>query len=149
GLLGSLSSVLSFTPAMVWVVWVGVVFMAAHVLVSVVTSYEQLTDVEFPPSARKKRHLLLKWVTGGLLLATVVAHITCVQLFGAFALQTTVSAVVVTLAVVLTLAIHICVGAKSLLTDLGLDKRHMTLLRWVVVALAVAIALITIASLLM
>ena len=65
--LGSFRGVFSSDSPPAWVLWAGIAVVAFHVVASVVTSYQQITDEEFPPSVRKKRHLLLKWVTGGLL----------------------------------------------------------------------------------
>ena len=49
-------------------VWVGVAVCAAHVVLSALTSREMLLDTVRPPSLKKKRHLVLKWVSGIVLL---------------------------------------------------------------------------------
>ena len=106
-----------------------------HVVLSIVTSYQQLTDVEFPPSSRKKRHLALKWFTGALLACSIATHIACVRVPGlvaSFPLLPKLATVVLSI----VLAWHICVGMKSLLKDIGLSKRLMTPLRVVVCVLA-------------
>ena len=137
GLIGSFASVFSFTSALRWVVWVGVALVALHVLLSALTSYLQMTDAEFPPSARKKRHLVLKWATGILLALMVVAHITCMRVSGALV---PVLSAVVTALVAVALAVHVWVGAKSLLKDIGAGTALMTPLRVVMCALAAVFA---------
>ena len=147
GLMGSLSSLFSLSSAAAWIVWIGMVFVAAHVVVSIVTSYQQMTDAEFPPSPRKKRHLVLKWTTGGLLLVMAGAHIACMRMFGAAAAQSSITAAIVTVALAAVLATHVCVGAKSLLTDLELSKGFMKPLRVVVIVLVVVISCATLIAL--
>ncbi len=141
GVLGSLSGLIGLKSPFTWFVWVGVALVGMHVVISIVTSREQLADVERPPSARKKRHLALKWATGGLLLATAAAHIVTMRLWGAAAMQSSISGVVLTCVLAAMLAVHLCVGAKSLLTDLGIDRKFMTVFRAVVCVLAVFIAI--------
>lgn len=133
GSLGSLSVLGCFSGSLVWLVW-GAVFLACvHVVVSIVTSYQQLTDVEFPPSARKKRHLALKWVTGGLLALVALAHIVLPP-------STTLAALVI-IVVSVALAVHLCVGSKSLLKDLEIDRRYKMAFRVVVCVFAGLFAL--------
>ena len=120
--LGGLEALVSLPSPAPWIMWVGVGIVAVHVVTSVVTSYQQLSDAEFPPSTRKKRHLALKWVTGGLLAIAAGAHIVCVQTFGPDAVQVNVSVMVVVLLLVVVLCVHVWVGAKSLVTDLEQDK---------------------------
>ena len=124
-LLGALSVHIPVPKGLSWVVWAAVVLAVAHVLASVVTSYEQLGDMEHPPSARKRRHLALKWVTGVLVCALVALHI-------AHAVPDPI--VMAVLAVVV--CVHVCTGAKSLLTDLGLNKRYRDAVRVAAIAIA-------------
>ena len=100
--------------------------VGVHVVVSIVTSREQLVDTERPPSKRKKRHLALKWATGILLAIAVIAHIVLPHdgMLALFAIG----------AVCITFAIHLCVGARSLLKDLGFDRRYKTAFRVAVCA---------------
>ena len=132
--LGSLSVMMGFISPLAGLVWVGVVLIIVHIVASIITSWEQLGDIEYPPSPRKKRHLALKWVTGGLLAAAAIAHIVVP---GSVAAST---AVIV--AVCIVLAVHLCVGSKSLLKDLGLDTQGKTAFRIVVCAFAAACAAI-------
>ena len=134
--LGSLSAVTGLSRELLWMVWGAVGLVVAHVVASVVTSREQLTDAERPPSARKKRHLALKWVTGGSLAIAVVAHI--------FLPHDGLLSLLVVVAVCLALAVHLCVGARSLLKDLGLDRRYKTAFRVVVCVFLFACALVMI-----
>lgn len=143
-LLGSLEAHIPLASPPALVMWAGIAIVGAHVIASVVTSHEQLTDAVFPPSKRKKRHLALKWITGSALLIVIVAHIICIRTFGAAAVQTSSTAILVTLALVAVLAIHIWVGAKSLITDLGLNKGLVKPFRAIVCVLAVVIGCIVI-----
>ena len=124
GALGSVSAVTGFTGSLSWVVWGAVILLMLHVAVSVVTSVQQLNDAERPPSRRKKAHLLLKWVTGGLLAIAAIAHIVLPK-------SMTVSAYVI-IAVSIALAVHLCVAAKSWLADLSIDRRWKWPFRMVV-----------------
>ncbi|MBQ9042430.1 MAG: hypothetical protein IJ111_15680 [Eggerthellaceae bacterium] len=124
GTMGSLSALFGFSGALAWVVWGAVILACLHVVVSALTSAQQLTDKEFPPSRRKKAHLALKWVTGGLLAVAAIAHIILPK--------SSVAAAGVIVAVSVVLAVHVWVGSKSLLTDLGFSRRYMWPLRIVV-----------------
>lgn len=137
-LLGGLEGIFPLTAPPKWILWLGVIVVGIHVVVSIVTSYSQLTDAEFPPSARKKRHLLLKWVSGGALAVVAAAHIVYMQTSGAHTVQASPVSAVVALVLIVALAVHSWIGAKSLVTDLGFSKRLMLPFRIVVCALAVA-----------
>lgn len=115
GTMGSLSSVLGFSSPFSWVVWIAVVIACVHVAVSLLTSSQQLNDAERPPSKRKKAHLALKWVTGSLLAVAAFAHITLPK--------SMVASAYIIVGVSIVLAVHLCVCAKSLLVDIGFDKR--------------------------
>lgn len=133
GILGSLSSLFGLPSSLAWLVWGAVVLAGAHVVASVVTSREQLNDVERPPSARKKRHLALKWATGIALALAAAAHILLPQ-----------SSALATWAIVvlcIALAAHVCVGSKSLLKDLNIDRSYKTVFRVVVCAIFAACAI--------
>ena len=147
GMLGSFGVLAGFTSPFSWLVWLGMALVVAHILVSIITSYQQMTDAEFPPSARKKRHLVLKWVTGGLLAIVACAHIAAINIYGATALQASLSAAAFGVVLCAVLAIHLCVGSKSLLKDLEIDRRHKMAFRVVVcvVCAAIAIALLVMA----
>lgn len=139
GVLGCVSVLTGYTGSMSVLVWCGVALIAVHVVASIVTSRQQLADVQFPPSARKKRHLALKWATGALLAAVVAAHVALPK--------STVTAAVVIIAVSVVLAVHLCVGSKSLLKDLGIDRRYKTAFRVAVclfAAVFVAVMLVAI-----
>lgn len=127
-LLGGVSAVTGYTSGLIWLVWVFAALAVAHIVASGVTSHEQLTDAERPPSVRKKRHLLLKWVTGGLLLVVACVHVLLPR--------ETWSAIAVTVALAAVLAVHVCVGSKSLLKDLGIDRRYKMVFRVVVCTIA-------------
>lgn len=143
--LGSLSALVGLTSPFTFLVWVGVCAIGVHIVISVFTSREQLNDPERPPSPRKKRHLALKWATGGLLAAVAAAHIVTMRLYGAEAMQSSATGTVLIVALAIVLAVHLCVGSKSLLRDLGIESRYKTAFRVVVIVFAMffAIAAIT------
>ena len=133
-ILGSLSVIMGFISPLAGLVWVGVAFIVVHIVASIITSREQLGDTEYPPSPRKKRHLALKWVTGGLLAAAAIAHIVLPD--------SAVASTVIIVVVCIVLAVHLCVGSKSLLKDLGLDTQRKTAFRIVVCVLIAACAVV-------
>ena len=141
-LLGSVSSFADIGHSLAWLVWVGVAIAAVHVIVSVFTSKDQLNDKVDPPSTRKKLHLVLKWVTGVALVAMVVVHVITVNVFGASVFQTMPEGAGFIMLVALALAAHVWVGAKSLVVDLGFDKRHARVARTVIVAVAIVVSLV-------
>ena len=138
--LGAASMVLGFAGALSWVVWAGVGLVVVHVALSIATSREQLTDRERPPSARKKRHLALKWATGAVLAAVAAAHVVLPK--------SDLVAALLMVVVAAALAVHLCVGAKSLLKDLRIDRRHKTALRVIICALLAAVVAVTLGCLL-
>ena len=146
GLLGSLAPVAAFESPLRWVVWVGIGLVVVHVVLCVATSREQLTDAEFPPSARKKRHLVLKWATGGVLAVAACVHVACLRIPGAFAAFPWASAVVAAVLAAL-LAWHVFVGMKSLIKDVGLPKDLIAPARVAICALAVVIGVAVFAAL--
>lgn len=129
-----------------WAVWVGVVLIGVHVALSIVTSKQQLTDVERPPSPRKKRHLALKWVTGGALAAIACAHIVMMRVWGPWFLPSRIVGALVIVALAVALAVHMCVGSRSLLKDLEIDRRFKTAFRVVVCACAAIVSVMALVS---
>ena len=140
-LLGSAAMAFGYVSPFAWVVWIGVGLIVLHVLLSVATSREQLVDQARPPSARKKRHLALKWVTGAILAVAAIVHVALPK--------STLAASLLMLVVVVALAVHVCVSAKSLLTDIGIDKRYKMLVRIIVCALLAVAAMVTLTCLFM
>ena len=134
--IGGISLLTGFASPFAVLVWVGVGLVAVHVVASVVTSREQLGDVERPPSARKKRHLALKWATGIALLATAAFHIVSMRMPVATAPSLALDLVAIVV-VAVALAAHLWVGSKSLLKDLGLNTRHQPAFRAAVCLFAV------------
>lgn len=128
GILGSLAGLIGFKSSFSFLAWAGVAFVAMHVMACIVTSYQQLTDTVRPPSVQKKRHLVLKWITGIPLACTVAIHIVSIRLYGAGFVFTAQGAVL-TIVLALLLAWHMCVGAKSLLKDLNIDRKYRTVFR--------------------
>lgn len=141
--LGSVGALAGYTSPLKGLVWCGIALVVAHVVVSVVTSIQQLADADRPPSTRKKRHLALKWATGALLAVAVVVHVAAMRSYGSVSLQTTASGVVLTLVLCIVLGIHVCVGSKSLLKDLNIDRRYKGAFR---MAVCVVLAVVAIAA---
>ena len=140
-ILGGLESVTPLRSSAPWIIWIGVGAIVVHIAVSAVTSYEQLTDAEFPPSKRKKQHLALKWATGGVLAALAIAHIATTMLYGPDAVQASFAFSALVLMLVAALTIHMWVGAKSLVVDLGLSKSLILPFRVIVCLVAVVVAM--------
>lgn len=134
GTMGSLSSIFGFTNSFPWVVWIAVGLIGIHAVVNILTSVQQLNDAEHPPSRRKKAHLALKWATGGLLAAIAVAHIVLPK--------SSAAAAFLIIGVSVALAAHLCVCAKSLLSDLALDSRGKWPFRVVVCLFALFFTLV-------
>ena len=141
GVLGALSGFLDVPNSFAWLVWGGIGLIVAHVVASIVTSRQQLGDKERPPSPRKKRHLALKWATGIALAAAVVFHIVNMQMAGESLSEAVAGpiGIIGMLALIVFLAVHICVGIKSLLKDIGASRERMNIIRVVVVAVAIAL----------
>ena len=129
-LLGALGLHVPIPASFSWVIWIAVALIALHVVLSAVTSYQQMMDRENPPSVNKRNHLILKWGTGILLAAVVIAHI-----------EHVLPGPVVMAVLAGVTAWHVCVGAKSLLTDLGLDKRRRDAVRIAVIVIAALAAI--------
>ena len=146
-LLGGLEGILSLQRPAAYIPWIGVGVVVIHVVMSIVTSYGQLTDAEFPPSSRKKRHLLLKWLSGICLAVVAAIHIVSIQAFGSEAIQVSITATATVLLLVVVLVIHVWIGAKSLITDLGLHKGLILPLRIVLCVVAVSVGCIVVAGL--
>lgn len=66
--LGIVSNLIAF------MVWIAIGIAGLHVITCVITSFQMLNDKVRPPSVRKKRHLVLKWVTGVLILLVAGMH---------------------------------------------------------------------------
>jgi hypothetical protein len=108
--------------------WAGLAGIVFHVAFCIATSVRMLTDDVRPPSRNKKRHLLLKWVTGAVLLVVLATHLPGVPIGG-------LARAALSAALVLALAVHLFVGAKSLLKDVGLSSSGKV---WVRVAAGIA-----------
>lgn len=132
--LGSLSTLVPIPKFMAWMIWVGVALIVVHMSLSVATSYEQLTDYLRPPSAAKRRHLGLKWLTGLVLALIALIHIS----------PTTCPLYEKSLMVALAAATawHVYVGARSLLSDLGCNKDRRSIVRAAALAIAAVSSLI-------
>ena len=113
--------------------WIAVAALAVHVALSVATTRQMLTDATRPPSSKKKQHQVLKWVSGAAVAMLLAAHV----------LVQPEPAVRAALLVALAgaLAWHLWLGAKSLLKDLGADRRYRIALKTAAVVVAAAVVL--------
>lgn len=146
-LMGGASMAFGFESALKALAWAGVAGICAHVVLCAVTSYQMMTDTVRPPSSKKKRHMALKWATGALLLVTAAVHFTVLGTGSASASGVQASGAALALALLVVLAAHLCIGAKSLLKDLNIDRTYRTAFRAVVVVLAVVSGLLTLSAL--
>ena len=123
------------------IVWIGAALVGLHVVLSVITTLRMLTDTERPPSQRKKRHQVLKWVTGIVLLVCVILHLVLFrgQEPPIDSLQANLVAAILMILLVVSLGVHICTGIKSLTRDLDLPKAIRTPLRLATVLLALCL----------
>ncbi len=121
------------TDSLAFLVWVAVGLAGVHVVMCIVTSYKMLSDTVRPPSDKKKRHLVLKWVTGGLVLLVAGVH---VAVGGGLQESGRLVVLLVEMALAFCLASHTYIGVKSLLKDLGIARRYRTALRMVICVLA-------------
>ena len=133
GILGILWMSDAVPAELAFVIWAFFIIALAHGLLSIVTSRQMLHDAERPPSRRKKRHLVLKWVTGLALLLIACIHALLPQ--GAVLWPT------VSILVALALAVHMYVGSRSLASDLGLPREIRIAFRLVAVIWAVIVCI--------
>lgn len=137
GILGILWTSGAINAELAFVIWAFFIAALVHGLLSIVTSRRMLHDAERPPSRRKKRHLVLKWVTGLALLLIACVHALLPEHAAAWPS--------VSILVALALAVHMYVGGKSLTSDLGLPRGMCIAFRLVAIAWAgiVCIGLLT------
>ena len=120
--LGSISLLYPIPRSFGFLIWGGVGLVVIHVILCIATSKDMLTDTKRPPSNKKKDHLVLKWVSGALLIPAVVLHLSG---FGN-SLETGYTSFYLALIFLLIvfIASHEYVGIKSLLKDLDIDRRY-------------------------
>lgn len=126
-----LGALLMLWPGMpsrfVWVVWVGAAAAAVHVALSAATTYTMFTDTVRPASERKRSHQKLKWLTGALLAAAVVAHQLSLGLLAPVPAQAAAPlSCLAMVAAAVFLSIHLCTGVKSLTRDISLPPAART-----------------------
>lgn len=136
--LGSLDLHVELPSNLAWTVWVGAALAAIHIALCGATSVSMLTDQKRPPSSKKKRHLALKWATGVLLLAVAAPH--ALEYFGSD------RTLPLAIALVIAVAAHACIGAKSLLKDLSLPRTWRPTFRIVVCALTAVAGITTLVA---
>lgn len=144
--IGSVAGLVPLSTGLAWVVWIGAALAAAHVALCGATSALQLTDTVRPPSVNKKRHLALKWATGVALLVAAAVHVFVIRTVGAHDMLSDISGVFVIAALAAALAAHVCVGSKSLLKDLGVDRSYRAAVRVTACVCAAAFALAALAG---
>lgn len=133
GILGILWTSGAINAELAFVIWAFFIAALVHGLLSIVTSRQMLHDAERPPSRRKKRHLVLKWVTGLALLLIACVHALLPEHAAAWPS--------VSILVALALAVHMYVGGKSLASDLGLPRGMRIAFRLVAIAWAVIVCI--------
>ena len=111
-----------------WLVWGMLGVVGVHVVASVAATALMLTDTERPPSARKKRHFVLKWVTGALLALVIGVHVVCVIFPEGLGLDAS-QLKVPFLLLLAALAWHVGIATKSLARDLGIGKKTRDVMR--------------------
>lgn len=121
-ILGSISLLYPIPRSFTFLIWGGVALVVVHIILCVATSRYMLTDTERPPSKKKKDHLVLKWVSGGLLILTVALHLSGFGNNLTSGFSNSYFALILIL--IAFLASHEYVGIKSLLKDLDIDRRY-------------------------
>lgn len=124
--------------SMPWLVWGMLGAVGVHVVASVAATVLMLTDTERPPSARKKRHFVLKWATGALLALVIGVHLVCVIFPEGIGLDAS-QLKVPFLLLLAALAWHVGVATKSLARDLGIGKKMRDVMRAVYVLAVLAL----------
>ena len=141
---------LSFDGKFVWVVWVGVGALAVHIALSIGTTVSMLTDTVRPPSDKKKRHQLMKWITGVTLLAAALVHVCTTSAIANGGVVEPLSWVGFALMIALAAALtwHLLVASKSLLKDLHVPdhKRYRPWMQRAFVACVVVAAIILVVA---
>ena len=138
--LGATALHVDIPSSLSWTVWIGAALVCAHIVFCIATSTSMLTDAKRPPSQKKKRHLALKWITGALLLAVAIPH--AAEFYGGD--RTPLLAILLIIAV----AAHACVGAKSLLKDLSLPRTWRPAFRAIVCIIAALAGIATLIAVL-
>lgn len=132
--MGAITQVTPIENSFKWLIWAFAALILVHAATCVATSYFMLTNTERPPSKGKKQHLVLKWVSGGILLLLALLHAFGVANLG-------VPFLVVLLAVI---AWHSYVGVKSFTRDLNMPGKYRLPIRITLITLAVIIAAVAI-----
>ena len=132
----------TFTGRFVWVVWVGVGLVAVHIIMSIGTTVSMWTDTVRPPSDKKKRHQIMKWVTGVALLAVAGIHMASGMPGSAWPMAALM------LCVAAALGWHMFVASKSLLKDLHVPhhKKYRPYLQAALIAACVVAGVIILAA---
>ena len=138
-LLGVLTQRQIVSSALEALVWVGVAALAVHIAGSIGTTWYMFTDTQRPPSDRKKRHQLLKWITGGVVLGIALYHMLAHG--GSAAGQDYLQGVML-LVLLAALTVHSLTGVKSLTRDLGIGKRMRVPIRAALICIAVSIGVV-------
>lgn len=129
------------SSTMVWAVWMGIALIGVHVLLTVATSYSMLTDEHRPPSAKKRQHLWLKWITGGIVVAGAAVHIVVTNQIGGGS-AAGMQPLIIMLVLLAALGMHACTGVKSLLKDMGWNRAWLVPLRIAIIAVCCAIGVV-------
>ena len=130
---------------LIGLIWLGLAGIVVHIALSARTTYEMFTDTIRPPSPEKRRHMILKWCTGAVLLLAVFIHLpldikSLIGLnFGVDIVNYGPLSFCLLLLMVAALLWHLFVAAKSLFRDLGHKGARKTPFRVVVFALGLVL----------
>jgi len=136
--LGTLGVALQWRGTLEAIIWIGVVFIGLHILLCICTTYTMFTDKVRPASSRKKRHQIIKWISGGIVLCTLVLHL-CKTPLDVFA--PTIAGGFLAAVLMVFLAWHSVVGVKSLTHDLRQSISMRTPMRVIIIVLAAIISI--------
>lgn len=135
-LLGDLYLFFPAGDSLAFLVWVGVGLAVVHVATCFLTTRQMLADTQRPPSIRKKRHFALKWVSGVLVFVFAVVHVLC---SGSLIPFDSSMFALVTVMLTCALTCHVYAGIKSLVKDIGVNRRFRLPIKVVVCVFAAGI----------
>lgn len=137
--LGSIEQIQPIQSSLRWITWIFAGLILVHIALTVATSYYMMTDSVRPPSKAKVRHLILKWVSGGILLLLALLHV-----FGFSELR--IPLMVGLLGVIVW---HSFVGVKSLIRDLNMPRELKMPIRVALIVIGAIIASVALAGMIL
>ena len=137
-ILGAFALATGWRGSLEGIVWVGVAIIGVHIVLSAATTFHMFTDTKRPASANKRRHQVLKWITGVVFAAFVCEHMGGQSIDLA---NPSVASIAITVLLLAGLCWHVYTGTKSFTRDLRLPRSVRTPFRIVVIALSALLAL--------